>query len=296
MPGIPEIVKNNKLISFPEWENYINSLKTDKVLNEKKAIASIKNTLTSAIKNRASKLKKFGILFSGGVDSSSIALIAKKLNCNFICYSVGLENSKDLVSAEEVALHLNFKLKTKKLNLNEAEEIIKKVTKVLKKEADVVNVGVACVVYSAAGMAKNDKIAILFSGLGSEEIFAGYQRHKEAKNVNEECWKGLKFMWERDLKRDYLIAKHLKIKLLTPFLDKEIIKTAMQIPGEYKIKGNIVKYILREAAIELGLPKEFAFRKKLAAQYGSNFDKAIEKLARKNGFRYKKDYLESLLS
>ena len=45
----------------------------------------------------------------------------------------------------------------------------------------------------------------------------------------------------------------------------------------------------------LGLKKEFAFRKKKAAQYGSNFDKAILKLAKKNGFKYKKEYLDYLL-
>ena len=295
MTQISGIIKNNRLISYADWENYINSLKTSRLIkNRKEAIDLVNSSLFSAMKKRTSKLKKFGILFSGGIDSSLIALIAKNLNCDFICYSVGLENSKDLTSAEEVAVNLGLKLKTKVISLKEAEGTIKKVVKILRENANVVNVGVASVVFSAAENAKNDKINILFSGLGSEEIFAGYQRHKAAKDINEECWNGLKTMWGRDFKRDYLIAKALKIKMLTPFLDEEVIKSAMQIPGEWKIKGDVVKYVLREAAVEIGLLKEFAFRKKLAAQYGSNFDKAIEKLARKNGFKYKKDYLDSL--
>ena len=295
MTQISGIIKNNRLISYADWENYINSLKTSRLIkNRKEAIDLVNSSLFSAMKKRTSKLKKFGILFSGGIDSSLIALIAKNQNCDFICYSVGLENSKDLTSAEEVAVNLGLKLKTKVISLKEAEGTIKKVVKILRENANVVNVGVASVVFSAAENAKNDKINILFSGLGSEEIFAGYQRHKAAKDINEECWNGLKTMWGRDFKRDYLIAKALKIKMLTPFLDEEVIKSAMQIPGEWKIKGDVVKYVLREAAVEIGLLKEFAFRKKLAAQYGSNFDKAIEKLARKNGFKYKKDYLDSL--
>jgi len=66
----------------------------------------------------------------------------------------------------------------------------------------------------------------------------------------------------------------------------------MQIPAKYKIdKEN--KLILREISYDLGL-KEFAFRKKKAAQYGSNFIKALDKIAKKNGFKYKKEYLQSL--
>jgi len=52
--------------------------------------------------------------------------------------------------------------------------------------------------------------------------------------------------------------------------------------------------VARIVAEEMGLPKEVAWRKKQAAQYGSKFDRAILRLARKNGFKFKKDYLASL--
>ena len=68
----------------------------------------------------------------------------------------------------------------------------------------------------------------------------------------------------------------------------------MQIPGKRKLNKKYKKIILREIAQDLGLPKEFAWRKKQAAQYGSKFDKAIYKLARKNKFKFKKDYLKSI--
>jgi len=77
-------------------------------------------------------------------------------------------------------------------------------------------------------------------------------------------------------------------------LDKDLIVSAMAIPAEEKIKGEIKKHILRVIAEELGLSHEFAFRKKQAAQYGSKIDKAIERLAKSKGFRYKRDYLSSL--
>ena len=128
--------------------------------------------------------------------------------------------------------------------------------------------------------------------MGSEEIFAGYERHNQAENIQEECWQGLKLMWSRDLVRDFNLAKELNIKIKTPFLDKELIEYAMKLPAEWKIVREKKKVILREVAEEfLG---EFAWRKKKAAQYGSCFDKAIAKLAKKNGFKLKKDWLDSL--
>jgi len=71
-----------------------------------------------------------------------------------------------------------------------------------------------------------------------------------------------------------------------------LISYAMKLPAEWKIIDGKKKVILREVAEEfLG---EFAWRKKKAAQYGSCFDKAISKLAKKNGFNLKKEWLDSL--
>ena len=82
--------------------------------------------------------------------------------------------------------------------------------------------------------------------------------------------------------------KYNNIKLKIPFLDKKLIEYSLTIPEKYKINDND-KAVLREVAFELGLSKEIAYRKKIAAQYGSNFAKAIEKLAK--GYKNKSEYL-----
>ncbi len=283
------IISNKNLISQGEWNKYINNLKTNKTeINKERCKESVKESLIRSIKKRTLNLNKFGILFSGGIDSSVIALICKQLGCDFKCYAIGLENSKDLEWAEKTALALNLKLKTVTLELDEAETIIKKVIEILK-QTDIVDVGVGSVIHAGIKLAKKDLINTLFTGTGSDEMFAGYNRFENIKNINKECWSSLNNLF-KDLKRDFLIAKSQKATLATPFLDEKVIKSAMQTPSRYKIK----KYILREIALDLGLPREFAFRKKTAAQYGSGIDKAILKLAKKNGFKYKKNYLMSL--
>jgi len=282
------------MLTKKDWIKKINKLKTKKTIKNKDSIKGKLKEIAIRSIGKNTPEKKFGIFFSGGIDSTLIAYVCKKNRAHFTCYSVGLENSKDLEFSKKAAKKLKLKLKTKTFSLDEVEKIIKNVVKILD-SSDVVNVGVGCVVYSAAVLARKDNIDVFFSGLGSEEIFAGYERHARAKDVNKECRKGLKNMFERDLIRDFKLSQKLKIKILIPFLEDELIKFALQIPGEYKINKENKKIILREIAEELGIPKEFAWRKKIAAQYGSGFDKAIRKLAKKNGFQYKKDYLDSLL-
>lgn len=284
------IVVNDDLIDEKKWQKYIDDL--EKSITGKPDKEKLRKALINAIKSRGED--RFGILLSGGVDSSFIALEAKKLGCDFICYSVGVEGSPDLEYARKLAKDLDLNLKFSILTEDELEKVIENTVKTLN-NANVVKVGVGCVVYAAAELAQEDKIDILFSGLGSEEIFAGYERHGIAKDPHKECWKGLKEMWERDFVRDFKLAKHFDMELMIPFLDKEVIIEAMKFPAEKKLNDEQKKIILREIAEEENLPKEFSWRKKKAAQYGSKFDRILAKIAKKNGFKFKGDYLKSLL-
>jgi asparagine synthase (glutamine-hydrolysing) len=304
-------VKDSRLISQKEWQKYIEDIKTEiEEEKEKKTEDELKEQLKkdiiSAVEKRTKNKEKFAVLFSGGVDSTLIALICKQLKKDFSSYCIGfrtgcMEEAKDLIVARQIAKELNLHFFEKEINLEDAEKLIIKVIKILPKPTIVdiqyvVNVGVAAVVLSSIELAKkHGKESVFFSGLGSEEIFAGYLRHEEAKDVHEECWKGLKMMQGRDLVRDFAVANDRKISIMTPFLDRDVIKTAMKIHVSRKINKLHKKIILREIAEELGLEHEFAWRKKLGAQYGSKSIKIIEQLARDNGFKLKKEYLANLL-
>ena len=292
---LSNILDDGKLITYEKWCKHIDSLRTNDVIDdEEKAVNELKITIEDAIKKRIPD-EKFGILFSGGVDSTLIAYLCKKFSKNFICYTVGMEGSKDVEFSYKVAKKLNLQHKVKLYSITELEKLFEETAKILVKNLiNIVNLGVGAVEVAAINLAKEDDVNIFFSGLGSEEIFAGYQRHEHSNDINEECWKGLKTTWERDFQRDFFIAKAKNILFLTPFLDKELIKIAMQIKGNLKIRSGYKKYILRKATQLIGLDKEFAFRPKKAAQYGSNFDKAILKIAKSKGYKYKKEYLDYL--
>lgn len=278
------------------WDKFTEELKIKPEIKSslKEIEKELEGLIVKSIKKQAPK-QKFGILFSGGIDSTLIALILKKLKKDFTCYTAVLDDSnlktpEDLIFAKKAAKKLNLKLKIIKIKLKDVEKYIKKIIPVIK-DANVVKVGVALPIYIAIEQAKKDRCKAVFSGLGSEEIFAGYQRHRESSNINEECLKGIKMLYERDLSRDIPISKYHKVEIKLPFLDKELVKYSLKIPGKFKIVEGKEKYILRKVALNLGLSKEFAMRKKKAAQYGSNFHKGLAKSAKKRGFEFISGYL-----
>lgn len=263
-------------------------------LQNEKPTKQVKQALIDAVNQRAKQ--KVGLLFSGGVDSTVLALILKQLNIDFKCFAIGIRGSKDVQKAEKIAQKHNLDLKIKYYTLKQIQKTVKKIVKIFE-TSNYIRISVGTVVYEAAKFAKQEGYSNILTGLGSEEIFGGYRRHKESDNINKECWRGLTdVIWRRDLQRDVKIAQELSIEFKTPFLDKELIKSAMSIPGKEKVKNKISKIPLRQIALELGLEKKYAMRKKIAAQYGSGFDKAIEKIAKIKGFKYKSDYIAEVLS
>lgn len=243
---------------------------------------------------------KFGLLFSGGIDSTLIAYILKKNKYNFICYTTAVEDKlmlepEDLVMSKKIAKELDLNLKIINITETKIKNQLPLIIPLIE-EANVVKTEVALAFFPACIQAKNDGCKVIFSGLGSEEIFAGYNRHKQSLYINKECIAGLLLLHERDLYRDDVITMYNNLELRLPYLDSDLVKYALRIPSKFKIKDNLTKNILRISAQKIGLNREFSLRKKKAAQYGTNISKALAKLTRHSNYKYKEDYLKTFLS
>lgn len=257
----------------------------------------LNNFLNKAIQKRIPE-QKVGLLFSGGIDSTFIAHYLKQNSCNFTCYLTVLDSAdlnseqipSDLIYAEKAAKQLGLKLKIRRVTLSELQKALPKIVNLIE-DTNVTKVSVALTLYFACEMANKDGCKVIFSGLGSEEIFAGYERHKYSSNLNQECISGLIKLYERDLYRDDVITMYNGLELRLPFLDKKLVEYSLKILSKYKMNEEHSKLILREIALEQGISPELAFRKKVAAQYGSRIDWALDKLSKKDGFASRSAYL-----
>ncbi len=233
-----------------------------------------------------------GLFFSGGIDSLVLAYYLKKLGYNFTCYTTALnEEAEDLKCAKEVARYLNLELKYKTISIEKIPKYLEKIVPLLN-DPSPIHVPIALTLHTASELAKKDKVKIMISGLGSDEIFGGYNRHKSSKNLNKDLIEGLKNVYEIDINRDKAITRYNNLEIKAPYLGKDLVDYALKIPAKYKIKKEINKYILRDLAMREGVLQKYALRPKKAAQYGSKFDKAIEKLAKK---RRKSEYLNQFI-
>ena len=249
--------------------------------------SNIKEKLIESVKIRLPD-SKFGILFSGGLDSAIIAKICKDLKADFTCYTaVFYDKSTDLINAKKAAELLDVKLKFKVFSRDDAEKILPEVVPLIE-DSNVSKVGVAMTMYAACRLAAEDGMKVIFSGSGADEVFSGYHRHKSTTDIKKDIYSDLLKVYEKNTYRDDVVAMANRLELRVPFLDKELAKSALN--ASHSKPGS--KELLRDIAREIQLPEEIASLPKKAAQYGSNSDKIIQLLAKRKS---KSAYLNTIL-
>lgn len=244
----------------------------------------LKNNLIAATKKRINNTQDIAIIFSGGVDSTLITKIVQNQNKNIKLYTVGTNNSKDLKFAKCAANLLNLDLEEIIIDKYVIEENLEEVITTIE-EFNVMKIGVAMPLHIASKRANEDGFNIAVSGQGADELFGGYTKYlknyiKLNSKTQDILYDDIKNSYHVNLERDNAITNFNNISLKAPFMDKTMINLAMKIPIKYKIKSNddqIRKHILRDVAIELGVPEFIAMRPKKAAQYGSGVHKLLIK-------------------
>ena len=283
--------------NYREYKDYLETKDSYEVYKE-----LLRDDLYSAVEKRVENIVDIGLIFSGGVDSTILAVLLKQIaenrnnEENFIplnikLYSVGVENSQDIKFSKEIAEELDLPLKTIIIDENTVKESIKPVLTAIEDD-NVMKLGVGMTIYLASKAMKEDNIKVALSGQGADELFGGYNRylkHFEENSLfdayfalDEEIYHDIANMYHVNLERDDAVSMANGVELRVPFLDKDIINLALDIPGIYKIKNNedlLRKHILRDVAKSIGVPDYFADRPKKAAQYGSGINKILKKKA-----------------
>ncbi len=256
-----------------DWMDYKN------VKDNATEIAELRNALEAAVHHQLMSDVPYGVLLSGGLDSSITSAIAKKYAEKRIesedtesawypqlhSFAIGLEGSPDLAAAQKVANHLKTVHHEIKFTIQEGIDAIRDVIYHLE-TYDITTIRASTPMYLMARAIKAMGIKMVLSGEGSDEIFGGYLYFHKAPNAEElhkETVRKLDKLHMYDCLRANKSLASWGIEGRVPFLDKEFMDVAMSInPQDKMINGErMEKWVLRKAFEDM-LPESVAWRQK----------------------------------
>jgi asparagine synthase (glutamine-hydrolysing) len=254
----------------------------------KTATEHLQTLLLESMKERLSGIKKAAVAFSGGLDSSLIATLAKTCGIEAQLITVGLKNQCELHHAEASARALELPLHIQTYTQDDVEQTLPKVLWLIE-EPDVMKAGVAIPIFWTAEIASELGFHILLAGQGADELFAGYQRYLKDYEDGVEALRSSLYhdvitCHEKNFQRDNQACSFHKVELRLPFADQDVVNFSLSLPVNLKIESpedNLRKRVLRRTAQSLGLPQFIVNKTKKAIQYATGVNKALRRLARR---------------
>ncbi len=256
-----------------DWNTY------DAVKNNSTSIEDLHDALSNAVRRQLMSDVPYGVLLSGGLDSSITSALAKKFASRRVetddtqaawwpqlhSFSVGLEGSPDLAAANEVAKHIGTVHHEVKFTIQEGLDAIREVIYHLE-TYDITTIRASTPMYLMARAIKSLGIKMVLSGEGADELFGGYlyfHKAPNAKEFHEETVRKLDKLHQYDCLRANKSLAAWGIEGRVPFLDKEFIETAMRLNPKDKMitEDRMEKWILRKA-FEDYLPNSVTWRQK----------------------------------
>ncbi|MAU63648.1 MAG: asparagine synthase B [Flavobacteriaceae bacterium] len=256
-----------------DWMNY------KAVSNNKTDLIALQDALEQAVHRQLMSDVPYGVLLSGGLDSSITSALAKKYSKNRIesddqkqawypqlhSFAVGLVGSPDLKAARIVADHIGSIHHEINFTIQEGLDAINDVIFHLE-TYDVTTVRASTPMYLMARVIKSMGIKMVLSGEGADEIFGGYLYFHKAPSPEEfhkETVRKLEKLYQYDCLRANKSLAAWGIEGRVPFLDKEFLDVAMRInPADKMInKEKMEKWVLRKS-FENYLPQSVAWRQK----------------------------------
>lgn len=238
---------------------------------------------------RVRDVKEVAVAFSGGLDSSLIAFLAGKCGANVRLIHVSLKGYPETEEAKKAAEKLNLPIE---ICLFDEEDVAKVAPKVVEliEDPSAVKTAIGIPFFWTAEKASEAGFKVLLAGQGADELFGGYQRYVseylsdgEGK-VRKTMFADVANLHESNIERDVKICGFHGVELRLPFASYKIAEFALSLPVELKIGNNpdtLRKLVLRQVALNLGLPRSIAEKPKKAVQYATGINSALKKIAKK---------------
>jgi len=218
------------------------------------------------------RIKNGCIAFSGGVDSS---LLAGLYDLPLLTVTA---SKKEKEWVKDCAKKIGREIEIYEFDESVVRDVLPDVIKAIETD-NKLQISIAVPIYICMSFAKSLGYDEIVFGQGADELFGGYKRYESMtyKELEYELRKDLKEIGIKNLVRDNKISYVNYIKLHTPYLQWDMIRLALGIPVEFKVKRKVRKFILREVAKEV-IPKEIAYKDKKAIQYSTETAKIIKKI------------------
>jgi asparagine synthase (glutamine-hydrolysing) len=263
------------------------------------ATKNLQTLLQKSVEERVSGLKEVALAFSGGLDSSLIARLAKNSGVKVKLIHVSLKNQPETKHAEKAAEALKLPIYSYLYEEKDVAETLPKVLWLIE-EPDPVKVSIGVPFYWVAENAAKMRLKILLAGQGADELFGGYKRYVNdywrygSGRVQEKIFNDIAKMYENNFERDFKICNFHNVELRLPFATYSMANFAINLPLELKINlldRGVRKIVLRRLGKKLGLPSCITEREKKAIQYATGVSKILHKLANNKGLS-QKEYLQ----
>ena len=218
------------------------------------------------------------VSFSGGLDSSLLALIAAR-SAEVVLCSAFVSGSRDQEQAKRGADSLGLELATQEMDGPRVERELRSLD--LPFRPTPMDKALWCIYSTTARLAAERGAGIIMLGQLADELFGGYMKYARMAKESEVEAEAMMLAdvaasGERAFIRDELACgRHAEARF--PFADESVAAFALSLPLGFKIAGRERKVVLRRAATLLGLPGELAAAPKKAAQYSSGVAKLVER-------------------
>ena len=256
-----------------DWMSY------DAVKDNPASVEELREALEAAVRRQLMSDVPYGVLLSGGLDSSVISAVAKKYASHRVesngkqeawwpqlhSFAVGLKGAPDLAKAREVADHIGTVHHEINYTIQEGLDAVRDVIYFIE-TYDVTTVRASTPMYLLARVIKSMGIKMVLSGEGADEVFGGYlyfHKAPDARAFHEETLRKLSKLYLYDCLRANKSLAAWGVEGRVPFLDKEFLDVAMRLnPAAKMCPGKTIeKKIVREAFQDM-LPEGVAWRQK----------------------------------
>jgi asparagine synthase (glutamine-hydrolysing) len=264
----PQLSPYVDLMSLAEGE--------DPIDDPDEACRLVREALVDSIRVRVDTDLTVGVVLSGGLDSTLILLHVREMHPDCVAFTIGTDDSEDLRFARRLTQDLGVRhevveLRPADIHLDDVRTAIR--MSELTEYGDVINAVVTKPLFERVHQCG---VKVVLSGDGSDELFGGYEMYKEvSRALSQQLFRhNIRNLSRTELQRVDRISMGQGVEARVPFLDLSLVKLALQIPIDLKVRDGVEKWVLRNAFGDI-LPEYVRQRPKNPMSHSSGLHERI---------------------